>query len=80
MIDFDLLYPKPKKSYGGNDRRDEVITIRTTEKTIKLFKKSWIRIAFFAITLFFTNLFIWISSSSFRNSELAFYKFDKKII
>ena len=39
MINFDLLYPKPKKSYGGNDRRDEVITIRTTEKTIKLFKK-----------------------------------------
>ena len=39
MIDFDLLYPKPKRSYGGNDRRDEMITIRTTEKTIKLFKK-----------------------------------------
>ena len=39
MIDFDLLYPKPKRSYGGNDRRDEMITIRTTEKPIKLFKK-----------------------------------------
>ena len=38
MIDFDLLYPKPK-NYGGNDPKEKMLSIRTSEKTDKLFRQ-----------------------------------------
>ena len=38
MINFDLLYPKPKK-YGGNDKKEKMISIRASEKSEKLFRQ-----------------------------------------